>query len=117
MLLDSLRVDAAGFEQGTGWNVKPEGLCRGDVCLPLPAGAVVDGSLDVEAVARRAGMPLVHDEAHGVWALGPAAGADRHALLTAEAPDLELPDLRTAERFRLSSLRGQKVLLLAWASW
>ena len=40
-----------------------------------------------------------------------------HALASAEAPELELPDLRTGELFRLSSLRGQKVMLLAWASW
>ncbi|MBV9412652.1 MAG: TlpA family protein disulfide reductase, partial [Acidimicrobiia bacterium] len=89
----------------------------GDVCIPLPADAVNDGVVDVQALAERAGMPLVHDEAHGLWALGPAGGADRRALTTAQAPELELPDLRTGEMFRLSSLKGQKVLLLAWASW
>ena len=109
MLLDSLRVDVADFEARTGWSVQPQGLCQGDVCLPLPADAVDNGML--------AGMPLVHDEAHNLWALGPAAGRDRHALTTAAAPELELPDLRTGEQFQLSSLRGQKVLLLAWASW
>jgi hypothetical protein len=117
MLLDSLRVDVADFEARTGWSVQPEGLCQGDVCLPLPPNAVDGNTLDVQAVADRAGMPLVHDEAHGVWALGPAAGPERRALTTARAPELELPDLRTGEQFRLSSLRGQKVLLLAWASW
>jgi hypothetical protein len=118
MLLDSLHVDVADFEARTGWSVQPQGLCQGDVCLPLPADAVDDDStLDVQAVADRAGMPLVHDEAHGVWALGPAAGPERRALTTARAPELELPDLRTGEQFQLSSLRGQKVLLLAWASW
>jgi hypothetical protein len=119
VLLDSLRAPIDDFEARTGWSVQPQGLCQGDVCLPLPADAV-DGdtnTLDVNVVAQRAGMPLVHDETHGLWALGPAAGADRHALTTAQAPELELPDLRTGERFRLSSLRGQKVLLLAWASW
>ena len=117
MLLDRLRVDIGDFEARTGWSVQPQGLCRGDVCLPLPADTTTDGTLDVEAVAERAGMPLVHDEAHGLWALGPAAGPERHSLTTAQSPELELPDLRTGERFQLSSLRGQKVLLLAWASW
>jgi len=117
MLLDTLRVDVADFEARTGWSVQPRGLCQGDVCLPLPDTAVAGGTLDVEAVAERAGMPLVHAEAHNLWALGPAAGRDRHALTTAAAPELELPDLRTGEQFQLSSLRGQKVLLLAWASW
>jgi hypothetical protein len=117
MLLDSLRVDVADFEGRTGWSVQPQGLCQGDVCLPLPPDAVDDRTLDVEVVAERTGMPLVHDEAHGLWALGPAAGPAGRALATAVAPELELPDLRTGEQFQLSSLRGQKVLLLAWASW
>jgi len=117
MLLDSLRVDVADFEARTGWSVQPQGLCQGDVCLPLPADAVDNGMLDVRAVAERAGMPLVADKGRAVWALGPATAATGRALSSAVAPELELPDIRTGERFRLSSLRGQKVLLLAWASW
>ena len=117
MLLDTMLIPVDEFEARTGWSVQPEGLCQGDVCLPLPETATAGGMLDVEIVASRAGMPLVHDAAHRLWALGPAAGADRHALTTAQAPELELPDIRNGELFRLSSLRGQKVLLLAWASW
>ena len=41
---------------------------------------------------------------------------DARFLTTAVAPDLELPDF-DGNPFRLSSLRGQKVLLVAWASW
>jgi hypothetical protein len=59
-------------------------------------------------------MPLVRDERRPLWALGAEAGG--RALVTATAPDLELPDASGAP-FRLSSLRGQKVLLVAWASW
>jgi hypothetical protein len=117
MLLDSLHVDVDAFEARTGWQVKPEGLCQGDVCIPIPDNTQDGTTLDAAVVAERAGMPLVHDEAHALWALGPATGATGRALTTAEAPELELPDLVTGTRFRLSSLRGQKVLLLAWASW
>jgi hypothetical protein len=117
VLLDSLRVAVKDFEARTGWSVQPQGLCQGDVCLPLPETATAGGMLDIEGVAERAGMPLVADEVHGLWALGPAAGPGRHALTTAKAPELELPDIRTGDLFRLSSLEGQKVLLLAWASW
>ncbi|MEA3019919.1 MAG: Redoxin, partial [Actinomycetota bacterium] len=35
---------------------------------------------------------------------------------TAEAPELTLPDL-DGNPFSLSTLHGQKVLLVAWASW
>jgi hypothetical protein len=59
-------------------------------------------------------MPLVHDDDTGVWCLGPEALG--RALTTAQAPDLILPDYR-GNPFALSSLRGQKVLLVAWASW
>ena len=61
-------------------------------------------------------MPLVADDAHGIWALGPETAVTGRALTTAVAPELELPDA-DGNPFRLSSLRGQKVLLVAWASW
>jgi peroxiredoxin len=50
-----------------------------------------------------------------MWALGPATIGSR-ALASAEAPDLKLPDL-DGNLFSLSSLRGQKVLLYAWAPY
>jgi DNA-binding IclR family transcriptional regulator len=62
-------------------------------------------------------MPLVGDESKGLWALGPAAGPTARALVSAVAPELNLPDLRTGETFSLSSLKGQKVALITWASW
>ncbi len=48
------------------------------------------------------------------WSLGPEAGG--RALTEARAPDFALPDL-AGRKFRLSALRGRKVLLVAWASW
>ncbi len=113
MLLESLTVDRAAFEAGTGWELKPEGACRGEVCVPLadPVGDTVD----VVAVADQLGLPLVSEPGQGVHALGPWSGNGR-ALATAEAPELELPDLN-GETFSLSSLRGTKVLLVAWAPY
>jgi hypothetical protein len=61
------------------------------------------------------GLPLVGDPDHGIWALGPWAGGGR-ALVSAGAPDLVLPDV-DGHAFRLSSLRGQKVLILSWAPY
>jgi hypothetical protein len=112
MLLDSLTVDSADFEARTGWAAKPEGLCKGHLCVPIPGGT--SGALDASVLSERLGMPLVRDDNTGVWALGPESGG--RALTTAVAPELELPDLE-GNPFRLSSLRGRKVLLVAWASW
>jgi hypothetical protein len=113
MLLTSLTTSPAEFEAGTGWAIAPEGACRGDVCVPLrdPIGETVD----VAAVAEQMGLPLVADHDHGVWALGPWSGGGR-ALVSADAPELVLPDLDGNE-FRLSSLRGQKVLIVSWAPY
>jgi hypothetical protein len=124
MILERLEVERAVFEAGTGWAIKPQGACRGEVCVPLPpstagSAAAVGGDVvdvvDVAVVAERLAMPLVREPGRDLWALGPA-GVTGRALASAEAPDLRLPDLAGHE-FALSSLRGQKVVLTAWASW
>lgn len=117
MILTETVVDAAAFEAGTGWALKPEGACKGDVCVPLPdAARTADGRVDVRVVADRLGMPIVVDAERRLSALGPETALTGRALTTAVAPELELPDAE-GRRFRLSSLRGKKVVLVAWSSW
>lgn len=113
MILESLDVSRAALAGATGWEVKAEGACRGDLCVPL--GDVGSGStVDVRLLADKLAMPLVHDTKHGLWALGPESGG--HFLRDAVLPDIALPDLDGNE-FSLSSLRGRKVVMVAWASW
>jgi hypothetical protein len=108
MILASLDAPPPELETRTGWVIKPEGACREDVCVPLAA------PFDVRDLARRLGMPLVHDERHELWALGPQA--DAQTLTSVELPDIVLPD-HTGRDFALRSLRGTKVFMIAWASW
>jgi hypothetical protein len=110
MILESLTIEPRSFEARTGWAIKPEGACRGDVCVPLERAE--DGSVDAQTISQRLRMPLVGDD--GVWVLGPQF--DAAPLESARAPELTLPDWRGGD-FSLSSLRGTKVLLIAWASW
>jgi hypothetical protein len=112
VILTSLSLDETEFEARTGWAIKPQGACKAEMCVPL--GGIDTRPLDVHALAQRLGMPLVRDDANDLWCLGPESIG--RALQSAEAPDLALPD-RNGDEFRLSSLRGQKVFLLAWASW
>jgi len=117
MILEEMVVDANAFSARTGWEIKPEGACKAEVCVPLPAEARAgDGRLDVEVLASRLGMPVVVDEASGLIALGPETAVTGRALTSARAPELVLPDA-DGNPFKLSSLLGQKVLLVAWASW
>jgi hypothetical protein len=115
VIVEKTRVAAEQLRTRTGWELKPEGACKGEVCVPLPEEARTNGDVDLTVLAERVGMPLVHDEEHGLWALGPESLTGR-ALTTALAPELVLPDLH-GNLFSLSSLRGQKVVLTAWASW
>ena len=114
MILTSLEVDAKAFEVRTGWALKPEGTCKGDTCVPLPQNTAQSGQLDARMISERLGMPLIHDAETNVWCLGPEAMG--HALTAAKAAELELPDWH-GKPFRLSSLRGQKVLIVTWSSW
>ncbi len=116
MILDSPAISPRAFAERTGWEAKPEGLCKGDACVPAPGVVLESGDLSVEVLAERLGMPLLTDDATGLMALGPDTVGSGRALSSAVAPDLELPDA-DGNPFRLSSLLGRKVLLVAWASW
>jgi hypothetical protein len=110
----------AELEAATGWSVRPEGLCRGNVCVPLAPGRegeLVSGhQVDAAALWRHLGQPLAHSADGRVWVLGTAAADRAEALRSLEAPDFTLPD-HTGRRHSLAEHRGKKVLLVSWASW
>jgi hypothetical protein len=115
---DALWIDRADLERATGWSWKPKGLCHGDKCMPLPQRApmAMGERLDVAAVWKYAGWPVVHDATSQMWVLGEGAAHRADALCSLEAPDFELPDLEDRTH-RLSDYRGQRVFLATWASW
>lgn len=109
VITETLDISPDDFATGTGWQIKPEGACKGEVCVPLPDGYSAADTAD------RLGMAVVADQASGLTALGPESLGGR-ALVTAEAPDVVLPDL-DGNDFRLSPLRGKKVVVVAWAPY
>jgi len=116
----TLWCPARDAEAATGWVAKPEGLCRGPVCVPLPAGREREftdgGRIDLAALWRHLDRPAVHSDRGDAWVLAESA-RERAAMLAAlEAPDFALPDL-AGHLHRLSEQRGKKVLLVTWASW
>jgi hypothetical protein len=111
-----LWLGAAEAERVTGWTLKPEGMCRADVCVPVPASEARDGTVDLAALWRRLDSPVLRDDTGDVWVLGTGAAERTRALAGLAAPDFELPDLAGTPH-RLSALRGKKVFLATWASW
>lgn len=103
---------------GLGWVVTPDGLCREAVCVPWPheAGVGAEGGIELADLADLLDRPLAVDlDERAAW-LGVSAGERAARLATLEAPDFTLPDLQ-GRLHALSDQRGQKVLLVVYASW
>jgi hypothetical protein len=118
---DDLWLSFDDLRASSGWEQKPQGLCHGDRCVPIPPNrsaefVAPDSRFNLAAFARYLEQPVVHDAGASVWLFGEAAAARGQALRSLEAPDFRLPDL-DGKLHALSDFRGKKVLLLSWASW
>lgn len=114
---DHLWLAPDDLRRATGWKLEPEGLCRGDACVPGDARwRDAQGRVDLAAFARHLGQPAIREDAAGVWAFGESAGARRDQLMSLEAPDFTLPDL-DGRLHSLSEYRGKKVFLFSWGSY
>jgi hypothetical protein len=118
---DDLWLTAPELAHALGWELKPEGLCRGPLCVPLPPARRAklrrpDGAINVAALARQRGQAVVHDAEGTVWVCGESGEIGAATVRSLAAPDFTLPDLE-GRPHRLSSWRGTKVLLNSWASW
>lgn len=99
-----------------GWEVKPEGVCFGDTCVPVAPGAhwLSGGRFNLSAFARHLGIAEAADpERELVAFVVPTEGVGPG---TVEAPDFTLPDL-DGTLHSLSDYRGQKVVLYTWGSF
>ena len=115
---NGLALDAAQLEVVSGWSLKPEGLCRGDVCIPVRdrTALVTDRGLDVDEFSRLTGRVAAFDAERGVIALADSAERRSASLASLEAPDFTLPDL-AGNPVSLHDFDRRKRLLLAWSSW
>lgn len=118
-----LWIVTADLKRATGFQLKPQGVCRDELCFPMPK------SREQEFVRKRAGkswfnlvafaqlvqQPIAHDEAFSIWYFG-LRSDQRQVLSSLKAPDFTLPDMN-GNTHSLSEFRGKKVLLLTWASW
>ncbi len=118
-----LWVLATELPRINGFELKPEGACKGELCIPVtgdqdPILYQQDGStwFSLTAFARRTGQVVAVDRDRAVWSFSEVPATRASGLLRAKAPDFTLPD-RAGKPVRLSEFRGRKVLLLSWASW
>lgn len=121
---DDLWLPLDDLTSASGWVLKPEGACLGQVCVPIPPdrrerflrGDGAAARFNLAELARLLDMPVVADAATCTWCFGESAQARGAHLASLEAPDFTLPDL-DGRTHSLSDYRGMKVFMVAWASW
>ena len=119
-----LWVTTADLTRVTGFVLKPQGVCRDEVCFPLPKACEREFLkqrskvtwFNLSAFARLLKQPSTHDEALSVWYFGERPEQRGARTTSLQAPDFALPD-RGGKTHALSDFRGKKVLLVTWASW
>jgi hypothetical protein len=103
------------------FEVKPQGACRADICIPIPKGILRGDSFNLTAFAKKVGQVVVSDTDARVWSFGEiqaltSGGVSRDSPAWRVAPDVTISD-RRGRPVRLAGFRGKKVLLVTWASW
>ncbi len=107
-----------------GFELKPEGACIDDICVPVRQDVDSDIFItrqgtewfNVSELADRLNQPTVVDVDTGVWSFGAIPARRSSFLANAVAPDFSLPDI-DGNTIKLSDFKGKKVMLLTWASW
>ncbi|HEV2310756.1 MAG TPA: hypothetical protein VGU73_09540 [Acidimicrobiia bacterium] len=115
---DTLVVSVDDLDRATGWTLRPEGLCRENVCVPVRdrAALLTDDGIDLRAFGAALGRPVAIEPAAGVAVFGAAPTEVQARLNALEAPPFTLPDL-DGNLVSLDDYAGRKRLLIAWASW
>jgi len=119
---DDLWVTLEDLKLATGFVIKPQGVCRDELCFPIPkarssAFLSKQGSItwfNLSEFARLLRQPVAREKE--VWYFGPRPDVQNAFISSFAAPDFKLPDMNGREH-SLSDFRGKKVLLLTWASW
>lgn len=117
---EDLWLSKEDFEAISEFELRPEGFCQGELCIPIPSShdrELVDRDrVNLSAFARLNEQPLVCDEAQSYWFLDDSVETRNRQLQSGSAPDFELPDL-DGNLHKLSDYFGKKILLVSWASW
>lgn len=120
---DQLWITTSDLTRATRFEVKPQGVCRAELCFPIPKGRKQEflressGKkwFNMLAFAQLVHQPVAHDEGLSTWYFG-LRSDQRQELSSLEAPNFSLPDMN-GKLHSLSDFRGKKIFLVTWASW
>ena len=106
------------FARATGWQLKPQGLCIAEICVPVHDAKTLTNQTQIDLVefARVTNQNIVVDRERKVAALGEHADTRSETMTSLDAPDFRLPDIH-GRQVSFSDFNRRKRLLLAWSSW
>lgn len=117
---NGLLVTPADLTRINGFELKPEGACLDDLCIPLSDGLLSGGDgqrwFDLQAFADLLGQPYVAEAAARVWSFGEIPARRARTLVEAQVPYFEVLD-RQGNRVTPADLKGKKALIVTWSSW
>jgi hypothetical protein len=113
---EALWIRKSDLKRINRFEVKPQGACRDDICIPIPSDMLRGGNFNLTAFAKKVGQTVVVDNDESVWSFGEIPLLRGGFLNSRVAPDFAVPD-RRGRTVRLSDFKGKKVLLVTWASW
>jgi hypothetical protein len=111
---NQLWIASADLPRVNGFEVKPQGACRADLCIPIPKTLKHGEWFNLSGFARKLKQAEISDS--GVWSYGEIQTLSNAFVDSRIAPDFAVPD-RKGRVVHLSDFRGKKVLIVTWASW
>jgi hypothetical protein len=96
------------------FEVKSQGACRADVCIPLSKTLKNGEWFNLTGFAHKVGETVVSDR--NVYSFGEIPVLRGGFYNSRIAPDFAVPD-RKGKVVHLSDFRGKKTLVITWASW
>jgi hypothetical protein len=112
--VQDLWVQSKDLPRVNEFEVKPQGACRADVCIPLSKNLKNGEWFNLSGFARKIGETFVTEQ--NVWSFGEIPVLRGGFYNSRIAPDFAVPD-RKGRVVHLSDFRGKKALVITWASW
>ncbi len=121
---NDLWVEKSQLPLISGFELKPQGACLDEICIPIRQSEDSDifvtrenqGWVNATELAERVQQPVVADHSANVWSFGAIPVQRQSFVRDAIAPDFTLPDWQGQE-VSLSDFKGKNIMLLSWASW
>jgi len=117
---DRLLIRPEDLLRVNGFELKPQGACFEDLCIPLTPELVLEQEgkqwFDLCAFADLLGQPYVADQATKVWSFAEIPAKRESMMVNAMAPNFEVTD-RQGKVVRMADFKGKKALIVTWSSW